>query len=365
MKKNIIFFLHNLNAGGAEKNSINYANFLSNYNINVKIICLSDKGVLKKNINKKIKIINLKKKRLLISIFSILKIINKTKPDFLFSSLLHISLLLCFFKKMNFIKPILFIRPSNVILTNQIDNKNKINNIIIFLTKFFLRYADLFFCISEDIYKELRSFKISSKKIIKINNAIIDNDFYIKSKKPLKNNNKLNKEDYILSIGRLTEQKNHLMLLNSFIQIKKKYKKKLFLVIIGEGYLKKDLNNFVKKNRITEDVIFLKNLQNILNYIKCCKLFVQTSLWEGQPNVLIEALLLDKQVIATQCPGQSKKNLSNFKNCHFLKNNSINNLSKVILYFLNKKKIYYKPNKIKNFSINNSGKKILHAIKEY
>ena len=59
MKKNIIFFLHNLNAGGAEKNLINYANFLSNNNINVKIICLSDNGVLKKNIDKKIKIINL------------------------------------------------------------------------------------------------------------------------------------------------------------------------------------------------------------------------------------------------------------------------------------------------------------------
>ena len=364
MKKNIIFFLHNLNAGGAEKNSINYANFLSNNNINVKIVCLSDNGVLKKNIDKKIKIINLQKERLLNSIFSILKIINKTEPDFLFSSLLHISLLLCFFKKMNFIKPILFIRPSNVILTNQKDTKNKINNVIIFLTKFFLRYADLFFCISEDIYKELRSFKISAKKIIKINNAIVDDDFYIKSKKPLKKNKRLNKTDYILSIGRLTKQKNHLMLLNSFKQIKKEYKKKLFLVIIGEGYLKKDLNIFVKKNQITNDVIFLNNLQNVLNYIKSCKLFVQTSLWEGQPNVLMEALLLDKQVIATKCPGQNKKNLSYFKNCHLLKENSIDNLSKVILYFLNKKKIYFKPNKIKNFSINDSGKKILNAIKE-
>ena len=40
------------------------------------------------------------------------------KNDILFSSLLHISLLLCLFKKMNFIKAKLFIRPSNVLLTN-------------------------------------------------------------------------------------------------------------------------------------------------------------------------------------------------------------------------------------------------------
>ena len=99
MKKNIIFFLHNLNVGGAEKNFINYANYLSNNNINVKIVCLSAKGILKKNINRKVKVIDLNKKKLKYSIFSILKIINSTKADILFSSLLHISLLLCFFKK--------------------------------------------------------------------------------------------------------------------------------------------------------------------------------------------------------------------------------------------------------------------------
>lgn len=364
MKKKIIFFLHNLKAGGAEKNSINYANYLSDNNIDVKIICLSNQGILKKNINRKIKVINLNKKRLINSIFPILKIINTTKPDILFSSLLHISIFLCFFKRINFIKPKLFIRPSNVILLSHKAVQNKTNYLIISLTRFCLKYADLFFCISEDIYKELRLFKIPTKKIVKINNAIVDNDFYLKSKKPLKKDKRLNKTDYILSIGRLTEQKNHIMLLNSFVQIKKIYKKKLFLVLIGEGHLKKDLKNFVKNKKIEQDVIFLNNLQNVLNYIKFCKLFVQTSLWEGQPNVLIEALLLDKQVIATKCPGQNKKYLSYFKNCHILKVNSVNNLSKIILYFLNKKKITFKSKKIKKFFINNSGIKILHAIKK-
>ncbi len=364
MKKNIIFFLHDLYVGGAEKNLVNYANYLSNNNINVKLICLSAKGILKKNIDRKVKVIDLNKKRLKNSIFPILKIINKTKPDILFSSLLHISLLLCFFKKMNLIKAKLFVRPSNVILANHISTKSKPNYLIIFLTNLFLRYADLFFCISDNIFKELRLFKVPTNKIIKINNAIVDNDFYKKSKKPLKNNKRLNKTDYILSIGRLTEQKNHLMLLNSFIQIKKKYKKKLFLVLIGEGHLKKNLKNFVKINKIDKDVIFIKNLQNVLNYIKSCKLFVQTSLWEGQPNVLIEALLLNKQVIATNCPGQSKKNLKQFKNCHLLKINSINNLSKTILYFLNKKKNNLKLNKTINYLINNSSKIILDAIKK-
>lgn len=364
MKKKIIFFLHNLKIGGAEKNIINYANYLSKNDTNVKLICLSAKGILKKNINKNVKIIDLNKKKLKYSIFSILKIINITKPDILFSSLLHISLLLCFFKKMNFIKAKLFLRPSNVILENHNSTKNKTSYLIILLTNFFLRYADQFFCISDNIFKELKLFKVPSNKIIKINNAIVDNDFFKKSIKPITNKKLLNKTDYILSIGRLTEQKNHLMLLKSFIEIKEKYKQKLFLVLIGEGHLEKKLKNFVKINKIKKDVIFLKNLQNVLNYIKNCKLFIQTSLWEGQPNVLIEALLLKKQVIATNCPGQNKKNLNQFKNCNILKINSTKTLSKTILYFLNKKKKKFKLNKSLNYSVNYSSKIILDAIKK-
>ena len=364
MKKNIIFFLHNLNVGGAEKNFINYANYLSKKDFNVKLICLSAKGILKKNIYKKVELIDLNKKKLRYSIFSILSIINYTKPDILFSSLNHISLLLCFFKKVNFIKAKLFLRPSNVILANFSLKKNKTNYLIILLTNFFLRSADLFFCISENIFRELQLFKIPSHKIIKINNAIVDDDFYKKSKKPILHNKIKNKTNYILSIGRLTEQKNHLMLLKSFIEIKKKYKKKLFLVLIGEGHLEKKLQNFVKINKIKEDVIFLKNLQNVLNYIKSCRLFIQTSLWEGQPNVLIEALLLKKQVIATHCPGQNKINLGQFKNCHILKINSTKNLSKTILYYLKKKEINLISNQTLNYSINHSGKIILDVIKE-
>lgn len=336
MKKSIIFFLHNLKIGGAEKNIINYANYLCKKNLNVKIICLSIEGILKKSIDKEVQVINLNKKRLKYSIFSILKIINNSKADILFSSLLHISLLLCFFKKISLIKAKLFLRPSNVILYNHNKNKIKTNFIIKFLTKLLLRYADLFFCISENIYRELRLFRIPKNKIIKINNAIVDDNFYINSRKPI-DDKRIKKNKYILSIGRLTEQKNHLMLLNSFFQIKKKYNKELFLVLIGEGHLKKKLIKHVTINKMSKYVIFIKNLHNVLNYIKSCKLFVQTSLWEGQPNVLIEALLLNKQVIATNCPGQKKKNLYQFKNCHILKKNSINNLSKIILYFLKKK----------------------------
>ena len=312
MKKKIILFLQNFNVGGAERNLINYANYFVCHNIDIYILVISDKGILKKNLHKNVKIISLKKKKLLFSISKIINIIKIIKPDYLFSSLLHISLLLSFLKRHKFINSKLIIRPSNI-LFNKINSENYFKkHILNFLTKHYLKYGDLYLSISKEIFKTLRTLNIESKKIIRINNAIIDNNFYKKSKETLANK-KIQKSDFILSIGRLTEQKNHMMLIKAFSLIKKKYKKKIFLIIIGEGSLKKKLIIEIKSRNIQDSVFILNNKLNVKNFINHSKLFVQTSLWEGQPNVLLEAIILNKQVIATKCAGQNNHNLHKFK----------------------------------------------------
>jgi glycosyltransferase involved in cell wall biosynthesis len=364
MKKKIIFFLHNFIVGGAETNLINYANYLINLNIDVYIVVISNDGILKKNVHKKVKIINLKKKRLLFSLYPVIKTVQSIKPDFLFSSLIHISLLLSFLKKTKIIKTKLFIRPSNVIFIKSNSFFNIKNFFINLLAKFFLRYGDLFFSISDEITKELKLLKIKKRKIINLDNAIIDKDFFKKSNVPLQLK-VLKKHDYILSIGRLVEQKNHLMLIKAFSLIKQKFNKKIMLVIIGEGPLENKLRGEIEKRDLDKSVLIVKNMLNVKNYINNSKIFVQTSLWEGQPNVLIEAIILNKQVIATKCPGQNFNNLSKFNNFYILKENSVKLLSKAILYYLKKKKIFKNSTKkFHKYKIESSVNKIFHEIKK-
>ena len=364
MKKKIIFFLQNFVVGGAEKNIINYANFLSKKNLDVYILTLSNECLLKKSVSQKVKLINLKKRKLIFSILKIYKIIKKLKPDFLFSALLHISLLLTFFKKYKLIQSKLIIRPSNIIFNDHFSAYNLKKNLIKFLTKIYLKYGDLFFCISKDINKKLKLLKIDKKKIRTIRNAIIDKDFYKKSKIPL-DRKFLRKADYLLAVGRLTDQKNHLMLIRAFSLIKKKYKKKLFLVIIGEGFLKKKYETLIEEKGLKNSVLIFKNMPDVKNYIYYSKLFIQTSLWEGQPNVLYEAIILNKRVLSTKCPGQSNSYLSNYKNCFLLKRNTEQELAKSILFFLkNKNQFNFSKKKYEEYRIKNSAEKILNEIKK-
>ena len=356
--------MQNFITGGAEKNIINYANYLSKNNIEVCILTINNSGVLRKKVDKKVKIISLNKKRLLSSVISIFQIIRKLNPDFLFSSLLHISLLLTIFKKFKFFNSKLIIRPSNIIYNNS-SSKNNIKKIIInLLAKKYLKYGDIFLSISDEIYKELKLLKINSNNIKKIKNAIIDENFYKSSTAPLKNKFLL-KKDYLLAIGRLTEQKNHLMLINAFTLIRKKYNKNLFLVIIGEGSLKNKYESLIKKNKLKDTVFILNNMPEVKNYIRNSRLFIQTSLWEGQPNVLFEAIILNKRVITTKCPGQNYSYLAKYKNCHLLKKNTVKELANSVLYFLKKKnKFNFSKRIYEEFRIENSAKKILNEIKK-
>ena len=227
-----------------------------------------------------------------------------------------------------------------------------------------MKYGDIFFSISEEIFKELKLFKINSNKIKKIKNEIIDENFYKSSITPI-NNKFFRNKNYLLAIGRLTEQKNHLMLIKAFKIIQKKYKNKLFLIIIGEGPLKKKYDAVIEENKLKNSVFILKNMPEIKNYIYYSKLFIQTSLWEGQPNVLYEAIILNKRVISTKCPGQSYSSFAKYQNCHLLKKNTVNELANSILYFLSKKnKFNFSKKKYKEFTIENSGEKILNEIKK-
>jgi glycosyltransferase involved in cell wall biosynthesis len=103
----------------------------------------------------------------------------------------------------------------------------------------------------------------------------------------------------IFSLGRLTYQKGQWYLIRSFAEVRKKLNCRL--VIRGDGKLEKDLHNLTKKLHLEEDVLFLPWVENPYKYYAKSKIFVLSSLWEGLPNALIEAMACGCPVIATDC----------------------------------------------------------------
>ena len=70
-----------------------------------------------------------------------------------------------------------------------------------------------------------------------------------------------------------------------------------------------------------------------------CELFILTSIYEGLPNVLLEAQCLKKFIISTRCPTGPREILMNGKVGHlFSPTNEIELANKILDYYINKKK---------------------------
>ncbi|MEJ7645111.1 MAG: glycosyltransferase [Chryseolinea sp.] len=116
----------------------------------------------------------------------------------------------------------------------------------------------------------------------------------------------------IITHCRLSRQKNLSTLLSIFSHLRGSEKVKL--VIVGDGELRDSLIEFSRKLGLTiwtvwdknimtasSDVFFLGHHDNPLKYLKHADLYVMTSLWEGFPLALCEAIIVGLPVIAADC----------------------------------------------------------------
>jgi glycosyltransferase involved in cell wall biosynthesis len=108
------------------------------------------------------------------------------------------------------------------------------------------------------------------------------------------------KKPTILAVGRLTRQKGFSYLIEAFRQVRNTVPARL--VVIGEGQEHQRLLNLTEALEIKSDVVFLGFQTNPYRFMSRADLFVLSSLWEGLPTVLVEAMACRTPVVSTRCP---------------------------------------------------------------
>ena len=109
------------------------------------------------------------------------------------------------------------------------------------------------------------------------------------------------REASIVTAGRMIPQKNHMLLLESFNEIKESFPDyKLF--IYGDGPLRKEFEKYIQQHYLTDRVELPGNVSDLSDRIRKAGLFVLPSNFEGMPNALIEAMALGIPSISTDCP---------------------------------------------------------------
>ncbi len=158
--------------------------------------------------------------------------------------------------------------------------------------------------VSNDLKNKILSeYNIESSRVTVIANGIDREKFYRTEKVAALRHCGLDGEKrYILSVSRLSREKGLENLLRAFAKMACRETE---LLIIGDGPLKGELVSLCSDAGISNRVRFLGNIghSETCHWYNAADVFCLSSLWEGCPNVVIEALACGTPVVATRVGG--------------------------------------------------------------
>ena len=222
------------------------------------------------------------------------------KYDYIFSSHIFVNSLVGFLLNIGLLKSKRFIaRESTSIFL-------RFKGVKLFLYKSAYRFGykkiDLLICQTELMKQQLvKHFpRINRETVVEVIPNPIDLE-QIKKKASEPFNTPL-PDNYIITAGRLIEVKGYDILIDAFHIIKKEYPQ-LKLVILGKGHLHESLTEQANNLGLKDEVLLAGHVDNVYRYFEGASLCVVSSRIEGFPNVLLQMMTQNNNVVSTKCAG--------------------------------------------------------------
>ena len=176
---------------------------------------------------------------------------------------------------------------------------------------YLLRRIDASVGVSPDVSSAIQSvFKTKASQTVTIENGV-DTDLFGREKdvQGLRRSLGLTDRDIVIgTVGNLKTVKNHLLLLQAFAKVSEELES-VKLLIVGRGSMlesddtEDDLRLFVDEHRLAERVLFLGYRTDIAGLLQVMDIFCLTSLREGLPISLMEAMAAGLPVVGTNVQG--------------------------------------------------------------
>lgn len=169
------------------------------------------------------------------------------------------------------------------------------------------RRYDKVICVSADLLEQVRKSGIAPERTVLIDNAIDTDEFRqtesadgMKARLGFRRDRKL-----IGAVGRLSGEKNFAGLIQAVSHLVKDGLD-VELAIAGDGAERANLEQLIAKQREPERYHLLGFQSELSDFYQALDVFALSSLREGLPNVLLEAMAYQTPVVATDVGGISR-----------------------------------------------------------
>ena len=298
----IIYCIHSLsNSGGMERVLTIKANWLVNNGYDVSIYTYEKNADCFFNLDDRVKVINFYQGDSFIlrarTLFSLLLSVNSYSPNYFismggkdryFNFLVEKKIIKILEWHFSYTTPIKHVEAYNL---------GSISKVMAYARMFFNKKICLMYnktiVLTEKDKKYWNYAGCNNVEVIQ--NPITDND----------NDNDNDKKSIgssfrFISVGRLDHQKNFHELIEIFNEIYKK-NRNIILDIYGDGELKTDLIRLIHKKELSNVVFLHGNVKDIREKYDSADCYLMTSVYEGLPMVLLEALSASLPIIAYDC----------------------------------------------------------------
>ena len=311
----IAFFIPNMRIGGTEivlKSIINA--MIDRYpQYNIDLILAREEGAILRDIDNRISIINLDCKHVKYCLYNLVKYFRKEEPDCFISSLDYSNITASLAHQLSRSSSQLILWEHSITSVHSETTISKYRILRYFLIRYFYNRADHIISVSRGVAEDLTDFfHINKKKLRVIYNPVDQNKIIqLSNREIVKPPLDIYKEKYIISVGRLVQAKNYTLLIQAFNILSKHSLIKL--VVIGTGPENNRIQQQIRRLQLDERIILTGNMDNPFPLIKNASVVVLSSKWEGFGLVLLEALVLQKQIVSTDCPSGPREILDHGK----------------------------------------------------
>ncbi|HBB31515.1 MAG TPA: glycosyl transferase [Cyanobacteria bacterium UBA8803] len=317
--KRIAFIIPDLDGGGLQRVALNLLKGLAVEGIPLDLVVANAEGRFLNDISSEVRVINLdtliqpRLSSCLGVTLPLVRYLRREKPQVLVCHLFTCNVVAAIAK-------IIALSPVKLACVEHIslaDKKNRPNtlqeNLLPLAMQWLYPTVDAVIAVSKGLAKELESYlHLQPNSIQTIYNPVLDSNLLLKSQEQVKHDwFKDEQLPIILGVGRLVKQKDFATLIRAFAIIRQSQPARL--VILGEGEQKDKLIALARKLEVENDVNFLGFVDNPYSYMAHASVFVLSSIQEGLPTVLIEAMAIGTPVISTNCPSGPDEILANGK----------------------------------------------------
>ena len=306
----LAIYIRFLYGGGAERVLVNLMQNFVQQGVKVDLILNRAEGPYMSEVPPQVRVIDLNTKKILAGLPKLIRYLQQERPAALLSSLHYPNEIAILAKHLAFVKTKVFVSEQNTLSVHARKEPGSQRWTPLF-ARLLYPWADGVIANSRGVASDLAQVTgLSSDRIPLIYNPVIGPHVLERAQAPVEHPwFQPNSPPVILGVGRLDPQKDFPTLIKAFARVRET--RDCRLVILGMGRDKAKLEQLTQDLGIESDVLFPGFVDNPYAYMAKAKMFVLSSLWEGLPTVLLEALAIGIPVISTDCPSGPAEILDN------------------------------------------------------